>query len=167
MDMVTSDTTKFISHGFIFQVNSSSNYEIYSFCIMSKITMHLFITCRYSEDLYKPRVKMRDQYNVRKNGEVDMYVYQTLCMYVDFPKLSSQSGGPWWGPYALLCNASTHEQETCMQLVLLKYMGTWPKAFWTALDSRGLRNTRHRCRQYQRLDPHGREAAQYFDASNK
>jgi hypothetical protein len=61
VDINTSDTTKSIILGYIYQVNSNSNYTVYYFNIEITTTTHLFIICRYQEDMYKPRVKMRDR----------------------------------------------------------------------------------------------------------
>ena len=59
--MTISDTTKYLSHGFIFQVICSSNYKIYYLVFMNKITIPNFIIDRIKEYMYVPRVKMRDQ----------------------------------------------------------------------------------------------------------
>jgi hypothetical protein len=57
--MPTSDTTKSITKRYIFQVISIHNYKLYFGTVREKDTTHLYITCRYPEDLHKPRVKMR------------------------------------------------------------------------------------------------------------
>jgi hypothetical protein len=59
--MKTLDTTISTIRRLIFQVNSSSNYKIYYFIIMNKITTSISL-CRISRDVYKPRMKMRDRF---------------------------------------------------------------------------------------------------------
>jgi hypothetical protein len=58
MNMNSPDMTKTIILEFIYQVNSNSNYIVCYFNIVVTTTTHLFIICRYHEDMYKPRVKM-------------------------------------------------------------------------------------------------------------
>ena len=55
--MSTADTTKYTARKYIFQVNSSSNFRICYFIIMSNITTSGFFICRVRRD--RPRVKMR------------------------------------------------------------------------------------------------------------
>ena len=50
----TSDTTESTINKNIFQVISNNHYQTYYYILMNKITTHLFIICRYREDLYKP-----------------------------------------------------------------------------------------------------------------
>jgi hypothetical protein len=59
VDINTSDTTNIITCEYIYQVISSSDSKIYCLIIRDRITTYLRTKCRYSEDLYKPRVKMR------------------------------------------------------------------------------------------------------------
>jgi hypothetical protein len=60
MDMNTSDTTKYNTCIYIYQVISSTTFKIYYSIIRSKITTSVFLICRNKRDTYKPRVKMRD-----------------------------------------------------------------------------------------------------------
>ena len=59
VDMNSPDITKPIISGLIFKVNSINNYSIFYSIIRDKNTSPIFISCRISEELYKPRVKMR------------------------------------------------------------------------------------------------------------
>jgi hypothetical protein len=60
VDIIISDTTKTITHEYIYQVISSNDCKIHYLIIRSKITTCPYIICRYNEDLHIPRVKMRD-----------------------------------------------------------------------------------------------------------
>ena len=57
--MTSSDTIESIINMHNFQVNSCGKYNVCYFIINDKNTTHLFLTCRYPEDLHKPRVKMQ------------------------------------------------------------------------------------------------------------
>ena len=62
--MNSPDTTKTIIPGLISQVISSIYNLIYYSFSTDKGTTHYFIICRITEELYKPRVKMRSVYTV-------------------------------------------------------------------------------------------------------
>ena len=61
MDIATSNTSNFISHGIIYQVNSSNNFNIYSDIFRKKILYIILFLCSLNGDLLKSRVKMQDQ----------------------------------------------------------------------------------------------------------
>ena len=69
MDMVTSDTTKNITHEHVFKVISSSNNLLYYSANKDKDTTRIYIICRYLKDLYKPRVRMRSATHLGDDGE--------------------------------------------------------------------------------------------------
>jgi hypothetical protein len=60
VNMTTSDTTAQIINGLIYQVNSSISFKIYYYIVGDQNTIHTFIICRINDELYKPRIKMRN-----------------------------------------------------------------------------------------------------------
>lgn len=61
--MNTSDTTVIVTRRHIYQVTSGTNYLVYYFINKDKDTTLLYIICRITEDMYKPRIKMRTTQN--------------------------------------------------------------------------------------------------------
>jgi hypothetical protein len=59
MDMTILDTTGSITYAYIYQVIYSCISKIYYLFIKDRITTYQHIICRYIEDLFIPRVKMR------------------------------------------------------------------------------------------------------------
>ena len=78
MDMIILDTTKSISDGFIYQVISSSDSKLYYLIIRDRITTYLCIMCRYRQDLYKPRVKMRGSDKMYTRIHVMLYMHTCI-----------------------------------------------------------------------------------------
>ena len=139
--MTRPDTTKSISHTFIFQVISSSNYQIYYYIFMSKITTHLFVIHRYAEDLYKPCVKMRT--NIR-TCDTSCRGVSTLLNH-EVKKATSlhhlaQEARPW------------DMDQTC----------TWGLS---PMQRRGIKEVQHdTCARHPRWEPARACAAHAFDA---
>ena len=69
MDIATPDTTKIISHIFIYQVNSNNYKLIYYSANKDKDTTRIYIICRYLKDLYKPCVRMRSATHLGDDSE--------------------------------------------------------------------------------------------------
>ena len=76
MDMVSLDTTRVITHMCIFQVISITIYKLYFHNIQDRNTTSSFIISRISEELYKPRIKMR------RTAKQDARWISTGYMYV-------------------------------------------------------------------------------------
>ena len=60
--MISLDTTKNITHEHVFQVISSSNNMLYYFDNIDQNTTPSSILCRIIQELYKPRVKIREAF---------------------------------------------------------------------------------------------------------
>ena len=84
MDIATSNTSNFISHGIIYQVNSSNNFKIYSDISRTQILYIILFLHSLNGDLFKSHVKMRTggyKLNTRTYVKSSWTNPYTTCMH--------------------------------------------------------------------------------------